>query len=461
MPPASAVSPFLAVAVGVALVLSLMLALRVHAFLALLAAAFVVSALTVGAADAVAPVLAGFGATAGKVGVVIALAAVIGRCLLASGAATRIVEAVVAALGERRAPAGLMGGGFVLAIPVFFDTVFYLLVPLARALHRRTGAGYALCLMALAAGAAGAHALVPPTPGPLLVADAFGVGIGEAMGFGLLVAAPACAVAFALARWLDVRTPLSMRALPGEATASAPAEDGPQRRLPLAVALAPILVPLALIGAREVTRVVAGPAGESAGGMRTALELVGDPSVALFAAAVTSLAIFAYATGARVRLLAAEVEESLLSAGVIILITAAGGAFGAALQATGIDRAIAAGFHLACAGGLVLLTGAFAVASLLKVAQGSSTVAMIVGSGMVAAVVDLDALPFAPVYLALAVGAGSLVGSWMNDSGFWIFAKMGGLTTGETLRTWTPVFAGVGVAAFAITALLSVVWPMR
>lgn len=451
-----ALSPFLAVGVGVALVLALMLALRVHAFLALLTAALVVSAMTVGAAGAVTPVLESFGATAGKIGVVIALAAVIGKCLLVSGAADVIVGANVRLLGQRRAPRGLMAGGFVLAIPVFFDTVFYLLVPLARSLHRRTGAGYALCLMALAGGAAAAHALVPPTPGPLLVADAFGVSVGMAIAFGLAVAVPACGVAYVVARRLDLAHPLPMRPQAGDDPAVALPVLRP---VPLALALLPIALPIALIGAREASGALG--AGATPGGLTGALTLLGTPTMALFLATAVSLAILAYATGSGLGRLSGQIEESLLGAGVIILITAAGGAFGASLKATGIAEAIAARVDLAAAGGLGLMLGTFALASALKVAQGSSTVAMIVGSGMVAAVVDLPALGFDPVYLALAVGSGSLVGSWMNDSGFWIFAEMGGLTTEETLRTWTPAFAMVGVAALAITLVLSFLAPLR
>ena len=217
-------------------------------------------------------------------------------------------------------------------------------------------------------------------------------------------------------------------------------------------------LPLALIGAREAARGLGmgGPAS-----LRATLELLGDPNVALFVAAVGALAVLAYARRADARSLAAEIEESLSGAGVIILITAAGGAFGASLQATGVDGVIADTFDLAGAGTTVLLFGSFALASALKLAQGSSTVAMIVGSGVLAAVIDVPTLRFHPAYLALAVGAGSLVGSWMNDSAFWVFAKMGGLTTEQTLRTWTPAFGGVGVVAMAIIAVLAAVWPMR
>ena len=450
-------APF-AVLVGVILVLGLMLLMRVHAFLALLIAALAVSVLSVGLADSVALVLLSFGETAGKIGVVIALAAVIGKCLLASGAADRIVGANVSLLGEKRAPVGLMGGGFFLAIPVFFDTVFYLLVPLARKLHKRTGAGYALCLMALAGGAAAAHALVPPTPGPLLVADAFGVSIAQALGFGLLIAIPGCIVTYQAAKWLDLKTPLIIKAMPGEELdLEETATSGPQMNLLLA--LAPIVIPILLIGTREASGVMLGNATKPT--WFSLITFLGNPSIALFISALIGLMMLYKAKDMTFKGLSTEVEDSLLGAGVIILITAAGGAFGASLKATGIADVIAASVDLSTAASFTVLLGAFAVASMLKIAQGSSTVAMIVGSGMVAAVVNLETLSFAPVYLALAVGCGSLVGSWMNDSGFWIFAKMGGLTEKETLRTWTPLFAILGLAAFMMTILLSTVFPMR
>jgi H+/gluconate symporter-like permease len=165
--------------------------------------------------------------------------------------------------------------------------------------------------------------------------------------------------------------------------------------------------------------------------------------------------------------MAQVVEGALMSGGVIILITAAGGAFGAMLRAAGLGDAIkslaqaAGGGSPALLSGLPLLALGFVVSSVIKFAQGSSTTAMIVTSGMLVAMVDLQRLAFHPVYLALAVGAGSLVGTWMNDSGFWIFAKMGGLSELQTLRSWTPVVALVGSVAFVTTVFLAWLLPLR
>jgi len=157
------------------------------------------------------------------------------------------------------------------------------------------------------------------------------------------------------------------------------------------------------------------------------------------------------------------VETSLMSAGLIILITAAGGAFGATLQAAQIGPVIEAAFGARGSGsGMALLLLGFAVASLMKIAQGSSTVAMITTAAMLAAMIPgPGALPFHTVYVATAIASGSLVGTWMNDSGFWVFSKMGGVTEIETLKSWTPLLAVVGVTGMVTTLVLAVLVPLR
>ena len=156
------------------------------------------------------------------------------------------------------------------------------------------------------------------------------------------------------------------------------------------------------------------------------------------------------------------VEISLMSGGVIILITAAGGAFGDMLKTAGVGNAISAMFGGNKSGGLdpvALLFLGFSLAALLKVAQGSSTVAMITGSAMMADLAGGVELSYHAVYLACSIGAGSLIGSWMNDSGFWIFAKMGGLTEVESLKSWTILLIVMGTVSFAVTVTLAMIWP--
>jgi len=162
------------------------------------------------------------------------------------------------------------------------------------------------------------------------------------------------------------------------------------------------------------------------------------------------------------------VDTSLMSAGFLILIIAASGAFGVALQAAQIGPVIERAFvgQTAASGtgsGLIFLFLGFGVASLIKIAQGSSTVAMITTAAMLAAMLPGNGggLPFHTVYVATAIASGSLVGSWMNDSGFWMFSKMGGVTELETLKSWTPVLAIVGVTAMVTTLVLALLVPLR
>jgi len=187
---------------------------------------------------------------------------------------------------------------------------------------------------------------------------------------------------------------------------------------------------------------------------------LGNPNFALLLSAAIAMWTLQLQRRPSKKEMAHTIEHALMSGGVIILITAAGGSFGAMLKAAGIGDAIQGLFGDAVVSGLPLLFFAFGLASLLKFAQGSSTAAMIVTSGMIAAMVDPSTLPFHPVYLATSIGAGSLVGSWMNDSGFWIFAKMGGLTETEALKSWTVMLVILGSISFAATVLLAIVMPL-
>jgi GntP family gluconate:H+ symporter len=449
-------SPLLVLLLGMTVVVGAIVLLRQNAFLALVAGAILVSLLAPGeSATRIVRVAEAFGRTAGSIGIVIAFAAIIGKAMAESGAADRIVAAFLSALGEERVALALVGSGFVLAIPVFFDTVFYLLVPLARSLHGRTGRHYLRYLMAICAGAAATHALVPPTPGPLAVAALLHVDLGVMLLVGAGVAVPAALLGLLFSTWVDTRMPVVPRFQEPNAPSAAPALPG------LGLALAPILLPVALIATKTVTGTLAEPpSGWSA---VSVIAVLGDPNLALLLSATIAVAVYRRQRNAPREDVAALVESALMSGGVIILITAAGGAFGAMLQAAGVGPAIQDLFGGGTRGpGLTFLFLAFGVSSLVKVAQGSSTVAMITAAGMVGAMVDGTVpLPYHPVYLATAIASGSLVGSWMNDSGFWVFTKMGGLTEAESLRSWTALLAVLGCAGMAITLMLALALPLR
>src|SRR2546426_943302 len=470
--------PLLILRVGMATILAGILGLRLNAFLALVTAAIVVSLLAPGEpAVKIARVAEGFGRTAATIGNVIALAAIAGKAMMDSGAADRIVRAFITLLGEQRSATALCATGYVLSIPVFFDTVFYLLVPLARSGYTRTNRYYLKHLLAIAAGAGATPPLVPPTPGPLAVAGTLGVDLGTMVLVGAVVALPAAAVGLLVAGWVDRRMPVVPRAPAGIAApalrASATEAPAPQALPGLVPSLLPIVLPVLLISSHTVVQSMTARPGVhlaiwSALARYTAI--IGNPNLALLVAAAVAMRVYARQRRVSRADLAEMVDTSLMSAGVMILIIAASGAFGVALQATGIgpviERAFVGQSGRAAAGtgsGPIFLFLGFGVASLMKIAQGSSTVAMITTAAMLAAMLPASGggLPFHTVYVATAIASGSLVGTWMNDSGFWLFSKMGGVTEVETLKSWTPVLAIVGLTAMVTTLVLALLMPLR
>ena len=253
--------PLITLIVGVATVIGMIMVLKINAFIALITAAIVVSLMAPGPIDdKIARVATAFGSAAGSIAIVIALAAVIGECMMGSGAADRIVQSFLKLLGEKRASWALMSSGFVLAVPVFFDTVFYLLVPLARSLYKKTRKNYLLYLLAIAAGGAITHTLVPPTPGPLIMASTLGIDLGKMIAIGTLVALPAAVVGLACSRVFDrlLNVPfreLETDELPDEVVAAHP--DSEVKLPPLWLASLPVVLPVILISANTALSTLA------------------------------------------------------------------------------------------------------------------------------------------------------------------------------------------------------------
>jgi gluconate:H+ symporter, GntP family len=461
------VSPILILLVGMAVVLTAIIAFRVNAFLALIGAAIVVSLLAPGdPAAKIARVAEGFGRTAGSVGVVIALAAIIGNAMTESGAADRIVGGFLRALGEKHDAVALGATAFVLSLPVFFDTVFYLLAPLARSMYARTNRQYLKYLLAMTSSGVATHTLVPPHPGPLGVADVLGVDLGLMVVMGIAVALPSAIVGFQFARWRDRTMPIPMRVPVAERPENDAALPG------LLPALLPVVLPVLLISSSTIVDALrTGDRSRAAlwNAVRPFTSTIGHPIMALLISAAIAMWLYARHRRPTREQLAELVERSLMGSGIVILIVAAGGAFGASLQATGIGPAIQAAFstHLG-EPGLLMLVLAFGVTAIIRIAQGSSTVAMITTAGMIGAFVKGLVLPYHVVYVGTAIASGSLMGSWMNDAGFWIFSKVGwifskvgGATEAETFRSWSPLLSIVGFTGLVTTLILATFLPLR
>ena len=422
-----------------------------------------------------------FGSTAGSVGILIALAGVIGSCLLASGGAMVIVDRALRIVGERQAPVALAASSFVLGIPVFFDTVFYLMVPLARSLRRRTGKNYVLYILAIMAGGSIAHSLIPPTPGPLQVAEIIGVDLITLVFVGLVVGALSSILSLAAAWLIDSLVEVPLRPLEGSsegeekqvldmaATKGIADTDESLKKVsapgpPLILALLPILLPILLIASQTATKMWldANPEWtEKETGILTIListiKLLGDKNVALAIGAAISMGLLFWAPKSANR--QTLIGDAMASSGVVILITSAGGAFGAMLGQSGVaERMATLGTQVP---GLMLLPIAFGLTAAIRTVQGSATVAMITSAGILQGLASGDVLPFHPVYLVLAIGGGSKPIAWMTDSGFWIMCKMSGMTESEGLRTVSPLTIAMGLSTLLWTMLGAALVPLR
>jgi len=429
---------------------------RLPAFFALALAAMLVGLLSAwagaegGWVAAVERPLAELGAACGKIAFPIALAAVIGVCLTESGAADRIVRSFIATLGEKRADVALLLSGFILAIPVFFDTVFFLLIPLARALAARTGRNYLLYVMVMCGGGVITHSTVPPTPGPLLITEMLRLDLGVAILGGLACGLIPAGVTLALAHWLNRRRPIPLRAT-GGVTAATP-ERADADLPPFLLSLTPVLLPILLIGGASLLAVL-----RPAGAGWAVLEFLGNKNVAMLAGTAVAVALLARSRRQGLRQLSDLLASPLETAGVIILITSAGGAYGAMIKHAGIGDSVR---ELAEGRGLNHVLLAWLIAVLVRVAQGSATVAMITATGIMQSVVGAGGWSCHPFCLYLAIGYGSFFCSWMNDSGFWVVSRMSGFTERETLSTWTVLLSVLSVVGLAQALVLSAFLPV-
>ncbi len=471
--------PLFILLIGVLIVVGGIIGLRLHPFLALLLGAFVVAQLTpgsaieqyvlskggtAGAAQALADKAVGeriaiqFGATCEKIGILIAMASIIGKCMLESGGAERIVRSTLKVTGISKAPLTFLGSSFFIGIPVFFDTVFYLMIPLAKAMAIRIGKNYLLLVLCITAGAAMANSLVPPTPGPLFLVSEMQIPIGMMMIGGILVGIVTIAVGYLFAAWANKKWPVPLRdsmEAPLKNIQSLSSQTSLQLP-PLWLSLLPILIPLVFISGNAALNTFM-DADASQGFLVGAVNYLGEKNIALVAGGLSALIMLAIQKRGNKQELLESVQTALMSGGMIILITAAGGAFGGMLQQTGISERIGAltqDFQMA------LLPLAFLITAVVRTAQGSATVAMITASGILSGMSNAAYLEYHQLYIGLAIACGSKLIPWMNDSGFWIVCKMSNLTEKEALKTFSPLLTIMGITGLIVILIAAKLFPL-
>jgi gluconate:H+ symporter, GntP family len=477
--------PIFILLVGVVIVVGGIIGFKLHPFLALLLAALAVGLLTPAAAveqfflskGSVAAealklshkslgerIATEFGNTAAKIGILIAMAAIIGKSMLESGAAERIIRSMLNVLGVKKAPIGFLISSFFLTIPVFVDTVIFLMMPLAKAMGMRLGKNYLLLVLCVIAGAVMANSFVPPSPGPLFLVGAMNVPIGLMMVCGTLLGLCTITVGYFFAIWANKKFDIPLRdsldARLEEIKAIAEKDDN---QLPaLDLALLPAVFPLITICIRSAVEAFATPKVPltSFYFLNKMIDVVlffGDKNIALLTGGLLALLVLAKQKKTMKDGMTAFVQTALMSGGGIILITAAGGAFGGMLQQSGISSRIA---DLTKDYQMALIPLAFLITAIVRTAQGSATVALITASGILSGMAQNANLGFNPVYLCLAIGAGAKLVPWMNDAGFWIMCKTSNLTEREALKTIAPMQTIMGITGLILTMIAAKIFPM-
>ncbi|MFJ9564410.1 GntP family permease [Streptomyces fuscichromogenes] len=455
--------------IGIALLLFLIIKARLQPFVALLAVSIAVGLLaglsvtelfgTVQRSDAVSTVESGMGGILGHVAIIIGLGTMLGAILEVSGGAEVLASRLLNLFGERRAPLAMGLTGLVFGIPVFFDVGIFVLAPLVYAAAKRGGKSILLYCLPLLAGLSMTHAFLPPHPGPVAAAALLHVQLGWVILMGVVCGIPAVLAAWAYSAWIGrrifVAVPQDMAEAAEEARQAVLAEQrtagvAPQERpVPLATVLAIIGTPLVLILAATFSSIALDPSTS-----RSVLEFFGTPMVALTIALVLAYYLLGIRRGWSRKSLETVSTASLKPVGNILLVVGAGGIFGAVLKASGVAQALSDTFHGV---GLPVIVLSYLISVVLRVAQGSATVAIVTTAGIVAPLLTEGDHSQAFVALVImAISAGSIFASHVNDGGFWMVAKYFGISERDTLRTWTVLESVLSVAGFGVAGVLSV-----
>ena len=444
-------------AIGIAIIVALIVWLKLHAFLALTVGALFVG---VGSGIPLGKVTAsyetGVGGVLGYVGVLIALGAMVGKLLADSGGADKVVDTLL-----RGRPATLPWKmaliAAIIGIPMFFEIGLVLLIPVVMlAVHRSSGPAMRLGIPALA-GLSVLHGFIPPHPGPLAAIAILHANVGVTLALGLLVAVPTVAIAGPLfgvvaARLVPIGAAgagLAVTQGSGAKAAAGDDEPRPTHSPSFGTVMATLLFPLVLMLGKAGADIFLDKASPA----RPLLDFVGDPVFALLMAVLLAMVTFGTSVGFAPAVLGKKIGASLMPVVGVMLIVGAGGGFKQSLVDGGTGVAIA---KIALAAGLSTLLLGWIVAVLIRLATGSATVATVTAAGIVAPL----AAGLAPTQLSLvvlAVGAGSLFFSHVNDAGFWLVKEYFGMTVGQTIKTWSLMETVISIVGLALTFGLSLI----
>lgn len=437
---------------GIGILLFFIMVLRVNAFISLLLGSIAVGLFAgMPLSTIVENVLKGMGDTLGFVATIVGLGAIFGAILEYSGATEKLSHYMIKVFGIENSAFALSMSGFLIAIPVFFDVAFIILIPMIYALQKQTGRSLLFFAMPLLAGLAVAHSFVPPTPGPIAVADILNADLGWIIFFGTLVGLPTTLIAgLWFGKFVASKIHVEVPVIDHEKKESPATNLNPNIFLVISL----ILLPLIMILLNTVANAFYGnKTGEKELWLQW-ISFLGHPIVALLISTLVAM----YFLGTRYGVTKEELQKismrALGPAGIIILITGAGGVLKQMLVETGAGEMLAGQFRQY---NLTPLIFAYIVALIVRVLQGSATVAMITAAGIMAPVVaELDIGDKSLALLVISIAAGSVGFSHVNDSGFWLVNRYLGLSEINTLKSWTALTGVISVVAIAIILLLNI-----
>jgi GntP family gluconate:H+ symporter len=435
---------------GIACIIVLISYFKVHAFIALVLGSGVVGlASGLQAPEVIRQFQSGFGSTLGSVGILVALGAMLGKLLADSGGADTIVTTILAWASERRLPWAMALIAMLIGIPLFFEVGVVLLMPVIILLSRRSDGSIVRVGIAALAGLSVMHGLVPPHPGPLIAVDALHADLGQTMAFGLLVAVPAVILAGPVfGTWIGKR--VITHAPERLVEEFAPRTDLPANPPSFGVTLGTVLLPVVLMLGKALADVLLAKGSRT----RACFDFLGDPLTALLLAVIVAMFTLGYARGFSRERVSALLGSSLGPIAGIAMIIGAGGGFKQMLIASGIGNAIG---KAAASGALSPIVLGWLIAVGIRLATGSATVATVTASGLMAPI--MKDLPQASVPLiALAIGAGSLFFSHVNDAGFWLVKEYFGMSISQTIKTWSCMETILSVVGLAGVLVLSLVF---
>ena len=394
----------------------------------------------------------GFSGTFTSIGIVIILGAMIGTVLEKTGGALKLADMMIRLVGKSKPVVAVQLMGWVVSIPVFCDSGFVILNPIRKALVRRTGASAVSMAFALSAGLFISHVFIPPTPGPIAAASTLGIGdyLLQVIGLGLLCSIFPLIAGYFYARWIGTKVQSKDEAQPDEVTKSYTALIASYGKLPSGFStLAPIIVPIALMALSSIVTMagVTGLSGEI-------IKFLGTPIIALgVGMAFATLQLFSVGRSEEFYSIC---NDSLMTVGPILFITAAGGVLGKVIATSDMVKYISA--HADVFGGMGIFFP-FLLAAVLKTAQGSSTVSLITTAGIVGPLLPVLGYhtPIEITLVCMAIGAGAMTVSHANDSYFWVVSEFSGMTPDQGYRVQTMGTLVLGIAAIIEIALLSLV----